>query len=601
LSIATSEPIITARSLSFSYNAQSQHPIHALKAIDLDVHRGEYLVVIGHNGSGKSTLAKHFNALLRPTGGEVRVNGLDTGDRANTLAVRRAVGMVFQVPDNQIVATVVEEDVAFGPENLGVPSGELRERVDGALELVGMTEYRHRQPHRLSAGQKQRVAIAGVMAMKPEVLVLDEATALLDPEGRREVLAAVRRLNGEGVTIVAITHFMEEAAEGDRVIVLEEGRIAMEGTPREVFARVDELRALQLDVPQITELAYTLSQRDATLPANLLTVDELADAVVRFCNLPTGGVNQAIPERPHEWPDAPPDQPLSSHWKDEPLVQVHDLHHSYLRGTPLEAPALKGVSLEVYEGEAVGLIGRTGSGKSTLVQHLNGLLRPREAGRVRVAGHDLSDPSVDVRRIRQRIGLVFQHPEQQLFERLVGDDVAFGLKKLGMAREERRERVRWAMEAVGLDFQTFKDRHTFSLSGGEMRKAALAGVLALRPEMLILDESSSGLDPRSRGELLDHLLKLHREEGLTLVFVSPSMEDVAELVDRVYVLDEGRVVLGGPVREVFGQPDALRRHGLGVPQVTQVAQELRRRGIAVEGVPLTVAEGVDALWKTLNS
>ncbi len=185
MSIATSEPIITARSLSFSYNAQSQHPIHALKAIDLDVHRGEYLVVIGHNGSGKSTLAKHFNALLRPTGGEVRVKGLDTGDRANTLAVRRAVGMVFQVPDNQIVATVVEEDVAFGPENLGVPSGELRERVDGALELVGMTEYRHRQPHRLSAGQKQRVAIAGVMAMKPEVLVLDEATALLDPEGRR--------------------------------------------------------------------------------------------------------------------------------------------------------------------------------------------------------------------------------------------------------------------------------------------------------------------------------------------------------------------------------------------------------------------------------
>jgi energy-coupling factor transport system ATP-binding protein len=204
LPIATREPIITARSLSFSYNPQSQHPIHALKGIELDVHRGEYLVVIGHNGSGKSTLAKHFNALLRPTGGEVCVKGLDTRDRANTLAVRRAVGMVFQVPDNQIVATVVEEDVAFGPENLGVPGSELRERVDGALDLVGMTEYRHRQAHRLSAGQKQRVAIAGVMAMKPEVLVLDEAAALLDPEGRRDVLAAVRKLNGDGVTIVAI-------------------------------------------------------------------------------------------------------------------------------------------------------------------------------------------------------------------------------------------------------------------------------------------------------------------------------------------------------------------------------------------------------------
>jgi energy-coupling factor transport system ATP-binding protein len=601
LSIATSEPIITARSLSFSYNPQSQHPIHALKGIQLEVHRGEYLVVIGHNGSGKSTLAKHFNALLRPTGGEVRVKGLDTHDRANTLAVRRAVGMVFQVPDNQIVATVVEEDVAFGPENLGVPNGELRERVDGALELVGMTEYRHRQPHRLSAGQKQRVAIAGVMAMRPEVLVLDEATALLDPEGRRDVLAAVRTLNGEGVTVVAITHFMEEAAQGDRVIVLEEGRIAMEGSPREVFTRVEELRALQLDVPQITELAYSLNQRDPALPPDLLTSGELVDTVVRIWNPSTGGVSQMLSETLSELLEAPSSRPLPNRPEGEPLIQVRDLHHTYLRGTPLEAPALHGVNLEVYKGEAVGLIGRTGSGKSTVVQHLNGLLRPREADRVRVDGHDLSDPSVDVRRIRQRVGLVFQHPEQQLFERLVGDDVAFGLKKLGMAREERRERVRWAMDAVGLDFQTFKDRYTFSLSGGEMRKAALAGVLALRPEVLILDESTSGLDPRSRREVLERLMALRRDEGLTLVFVSPSMEDVAELVDRVYVLDEGRVMLNGPVREVFAQPEALRRHGLGTPLVTEVAHELRRRGVAVEGVPLTVAEGVEAIWKTLNS
>jgi energy-coupling factor transporter ATPase len=600
LSIVTSEPVIAARSLSFSYNPQSQHPIHALKGIDLEVYPGEYLVVIGHNGSGKSTLAKHFNALLRPTDGEVHVKGLDTQDRANTLAVRRAVGMVFQVPDNQIVATVVEEDVAFGPENLGVPNGELRERVDGALELVGMAEYRHRQPHRLSAGQKQRVAIAGVMAMKPEVLVLDEATALLDPEGRRDVLAAVRTLNGEGVTVVAITHFMEEAAEGDRVIVLEEGCIAMQGSPREVFARVDELRALQLDVPQITELAYTLNQRDPTVPPDLLTTGELVDAIVRICSSPTDGVSQIHRETPSELPDVPPSQPRSNLRESEPLIQVRDLHHIYLRGTPLEAPALHGVNMEVYKGEAVGLIGRTGSGKSTLVQHLNGLLRPREQGRVNMDGQDLSDRSVDVRRIRQRVGLVFQHPEQQLFERLVGDDVAFGLKKLGMDRDERRERVRWAMEAVGLGFEEFKDRYTFSLSGGEMRKAALAGVLALRPEVLILDESTSGLDPRSRHEVLERLLALRRDEGLTLVFVSPSMEDVAEVVDRIYVLDEGRVVLNGPVREVFAQPEALRRHGLGTPLVTEVAHELRHRGVAVEGVPLTVAEGVEAIWKTLS-
>jgi len=286
---------------------------------------------------------------------------------------------------------------------------------------------------------------------------------------------------------------------------------------------------------------------------------------------------------------------------EQPLIQVRDLHYTYLRGTPLKTVALQSVSLEIYNGEAVGLIGRAGSGKSTLVQHFNGLLRPREPGRVRVDGHDLSDPRVDVRRIRQKVGLVFQYPEQQLFERLVGDDIAFGLKKLGMAREQRRERVRWAMEAVGLDFEAFKDRYTFSLSGGEMRKAALAGVLALQPEVLVLDESTTGLDPRSRRELLDRLLALHREQGLTLVFVSPSMEDVAELVARVYVLDEGRVALSGPVRQVFAQAEVLRRHGLDVPQVTQVAHELRRRGIAVEGVPLTVAEGAEVTWKILNS
>ena len=267
LSIATGEPIITVRGLSFSYHLQSQHPIPALKGIDLDVRSGEYLVILGHNGSGKSTLAKHFNALLHPTAGEVRVKGLDTRSLANTLAVRRVVGMVFQVPDNQIVATVVEEDVAFGPENLGLPDDELHRRVAWALELVGMADFRHRQPHRLSGGQKQRVALAGVMAMKPEVLVLDEATALLDPEGRRDVLATVRTLNDEGVTVVAITHFMDEAAEGDRLVVLENGRIAIEGAPREVFARVDELRALQLDVPQVTDLAYTLESTRSHIPA----------------------------------------------------------------------------------------------------------------------------------------------------------------------------------------------------------------------------------------------------------------------------------------------------------------------------------------------
>ena len=243
--------------------------------------RGEYIVIVGHNGSGKSTLARHFNALLRPTRGDVWVDGMNTRYQQCTPRIRAAVGMVFQIPDNQIVATVVEEDVAFGPANLGVPEQELRARVDWALKVVDMDAYRKRAPHLLSAGQKQRVAIAGAMALKPQVLVLDESTSMLDPAGREEVLKAVRYLNHEGTTIVAITHFMHEAVEAERVIVMETGRIVSQGTPRRVFSQVETLREMHLDVPQVTELAYELHRRDPSFPADLLTVDELRQEVTR--------------------------------------------------------------------------------------------------------------------------------------------------------------------------------------------------------------------------------------------------------------------------------------------------------------------------------
>lgn len=284
-----------------------------------------------------------------------------------------------------------------------------------------------------------------------------------------------------------------------------------------------------------------------------------------------------------------------------PLIQVNDLHHVYLRGTPLEVTALKGVTMEIREGESVGIIGRTGAGKSTIVQHFNGLVRPRQPNKVIINGQDMSDPTVKVKAIRQEIGLVFQHPEQQLFERLVGDDIAFGPKKLGMSREERRERVRWAMQMVGLDFDKFKDRFTFSLSGGEARKVAIAGVLALQPKALILDESTTGVDPRGRKELLARVLDLKRKHGMTLIFVSPNMEEVASMVDRVYVIDDGRTVMSGATREIFDRPDELAKHGLGVPQVTTVAHRLREHNLPISRIPLTVAESEEDVWKILNS
>ncbi|HSJ56179.1 MAG TPA: energy-coupling factor transporter ATPase [Anaerolineae bacterium] len=285
MSVSLPEPIVAVRALHHTYGPASARPIHALQGIDLDVYPGDYLVIVGHNGSGKSTLARHLNALLRPTAGEVRVAGLDTRDPAHELAIRSTVGIVFQVPDNQIVATVVEEDVAFGPENLGVPRDELLARVDWALDVVDLQAERRRAPHRLSAGQKQRVAIAGVLAMRPAVLVLDEATAMLDPEARAAVLRTVRALNDQGVTVIAITHFMDEAVHGSRVAVMDAGRVVLQGTPREVFSHFRRLRDLGLDVPQVTELAHALRERVPDFAADLLTVDELAAEIVRHVRL----------------------------------------------------------------------------------------------------------------------------------------------------------------------------------------------------------------------------------------------------------------------------------------------------------------------------
>ncbi len=272
-----SEPILKTENLTFRYTTQEGVAPTVLDGVSLSVRSGEFVAVLGHNGSGKSTLAKHFNAILLPTSGKVYVDGMDTCDEELLLDIRRRVGMVFQNPDNQIVASVVEEDVAFGPENLGVPSEEIRARVDSALAAVGMTDYARHAPHLLSGGQKQRVAIAGVLAMRPECIVLDEPTAMLDPAGRREVLDTVKRLNREqGITVVLITHHMDEAAQADRLIVMHDGHIMADDSPEQVFQNVDGLRSLGLEVPEPVALLYELRQAGVDVPLTALTVDECA-------------------------------------------------------------------------------------------------------------------------------------------------------------------------------------------------------------------------------------------------------------------------------------------------------------------------------------
>lgn len=274
--------MIECKNVVYKYDNDNESGI-AVDGVSFDIKKGEFVVILGRNGSGKSTIAKHMNALLLPSGGKVYVDGLDTQEAANVWNIRNSAGMVFQNPDNQIVATIVEEDVAFGPENMGVEPGEIRKRVDESLKRVNMYDYRKHAPHLLSGGQKQRVAIAGILAMRPKCIILDEPTAMLDPSGRKEVIKTIKELNSEfGITIVLITHFMEEAAQADRIIVMDKGKVIMEGTPREIFSKVETMKSIGLDVPQMTELSYELNKSGVNINTEILTIDEMVNALCQL-------------------------------------------------------------------------------------------------------------------------------------------------------------------------------------------------------------------------------------------------------------------------------------------------------------------------------
>jgi len=586
--------LIEIRNLRHVYNPGTPEEVVALDGISLGIRQGEFVAIVGANGSGKSTLAKHLNALLLPTEGEVFVAGRDTRRPEYLWEIRQQVGMVFQNPDNQIVATVVEEDVAFGPENLGLPPEEIRRRVEEALQAVHLADLRRHEPHLLSGGQKQRVAIAGILAMRPRCIVLDEATSMLDPQGQQEVLATIRRLNEEGITVVFITHSMDEAALADRVLVMDRGRVVLDGPPREVFSRPAELRRLHLNVPQAVQLAELLRKEGLSIPPGIVTPGELVEAIWSRIPRPAAVRN----------PD-PGRFPSKGSWETvrgdgQAVITCEDVHYIYLRGTPMEAVALRGVNLRIPAGEAIGIIGPTGSGKSTLIQHFNGLLRPT-AGRIWVDSMELPTRGTALRELRQKVGLVFQYPEHQLFEETVYDDVAFGPRNMGLDEGEVSRRVRQALELVGLDPDRFGRRSPFSLSEGEMRRAAIAGVLAMAPRVLVLDEPTAGLDPRGREEILAHLQALRSGKEVTVVVVSHSIDEISSLAGRVAVLHQGQVYLEGTTREVFSQGKRLAAIGLRVPVVAEVLEQLRERGLPVRTDVLTVEEAKETILEGLQA
>ena len=563
----------------------------AIDEVDLEIEKGQFIAILGHNGSGKSTFAKHINALLIPGGGTMWVGGRDTKDEDELWNIRQSAGMVFQNPDNQIIATVVEEDVGFGPENLGVPSKEIWKRVEDALEKVGMLEYRYSSPNKLSGGQKQRVAIAGVVAMRPECIVLDEPTAMLDPNGRKEVIRTVRDLQRqEKVTVILITHYMEEVTDADYIYVMDKGKVVMQGNPTQIFSQVDLLKHYRLDVPQATAVADALIKKGFPVSAGTLTRQKLCQEVCVLAKERGVLQNSLPPEVVKDHARTRPD--------GEPILSLCGLNYVYSPGTAYEKQAMKDVNLDIWQGEFIGIIGHTGSGKSTLIQHLDGLIRAT-GGELYFDGENIYKEGYSMKALRQQVGLVFQYPEHQLFEADVLSDVCFGPKNQGLSEEECKKRAKEALEMVGFP-ESLYNASPFDLSGGQKRRAAIAGVLAMRPKVLVLDEPTAGLDPKGRDDILDQIALLQKTTHMTVILVSHSMEDVAKYVDRIIVMNHGEKIFDDTPKQVFRHYKRLEEVGLAAPEVTYLMHELREAGVPVSTDITLVEEAADEIERVLK-
>ena len=570
------QKLIDIKNVTFEYfrrdeDGNVESMIEALKDVSLDVEKGQFVAILGRNGSGKSTLAKHINALLFPSEGEVIVDGMDTEDGELRLKIRQTAGMVFQNPDNQIVGNLVEEDIAFGPENLGIPTADIWNRVDEALDKTGMEAFRNQSPNHLSGGQKQRVAIAGVLAMHPKCIIFDESTAMLDPQGRRNIIDVARELQQEyGITILLITHHMDEVLAADHVFVMKDGRIMGQGTPMEIFAQHKLLEECGLRLPVLYQYLDFLEQEqiiDAVAYRNIHNVEDLITVMTRRYQKEqadqTGFPNDLIGE-------------IQVERNAGEGILLNHVRYVYNKGFADERTALNDVNLHITKGEFVAVIGHTGSGKSTLMQHLNGLYTATE-GTVYYNGQDIADHDFSIKQLRQKIGLVFQYPEYQLFAETVEKDVCFGPENMDISKVEAQKRAYEAIEAVGLP-DTIYDCSPLQLSGGQKRRVAIAGILAMQPDYLVLDEPTAGLDPYSAEKLLEMLKDLQVRQGIAIILVSHSMEEVAEYADRIVVMDQGKICFDEPTWKVFTRKQELEELGLAVPTGNQILNALKNVG-----------------------
>lgn len=566
-------PIIEMKDVSFSYGASSQA---ALDHVSLSVREGEFVGVIGPAGSGRSTLAAvlsgaiphHFHGQLY---GATYVQGLDTCE-ATLTDISSVVGSVLQDIDAQMVASVVEDEMLFGMENFGVPHDQIEQRLVQTLETVGIADLRHREIATLSGGQKQKVAIAAILAMDPRVLVLDEPTAALDPAATQLVYDTLRRINRErGVTVVVMEQKVAMLSEYcDRVMVMDAGKIVFSGAPHEVFAHGEELRRIGCDSPRVTRI-YNRLVADGVVSTGspCLNVSEAEQLIARALGgretAAAGSAKAAVVSEaalPASSPHAPAPRPKAEGAK--PAVSFEDVCFSYPGG----GASVQNLELAVYPGELVGVVGQNGAGKTTLTKLLNGLLKP-SSGVVTVAGLDTREAPVS--RIAAHVSTLFQNPDRQICRDTVLDEVAFGLVLTGTPQEEARERAQRVIERFGLP----AEEAPFSLSRGQRQKIALASVVVMEPEVIVLDEPTSGLDYRECMTVMETVSEM-AERGSAVIMVCHDMEVVSDFAERLVVMAQGRILGRGPTRQVFGEGDLMREASIAPPQVTELSERLAR-------------------------
>lgn len=618
---------------------------------------GSYTALIGRNGSGKSTLARHLNALLLPDSGKVRSFGIDSQDDTQLFELRRLVGMVFQNPDNQIIGTTVTEDMAFGPENLAIPPLEIAARIKRVLQLLHMEAYKDTAPSNLSGGQKQKLAVGGILVMEPQAVVLDEATSMLDPSMRRELLAFIRQLRlSKGLTIVNVTHHLDEILTADKVLVLQQGHLVRNYSPLDLFNDAALIRELKLSVPgeiallkvletvqgrelltlpdllpatvqkallqsaaallqaatdkgegallmqrlrgQMALLAQDEQELAARLAAKVKslmqvfaaagsvgaagaagaaeTVGDRVQGPVQASAVDKAACVQAVDKVPGvkaAKTSSVPESEQSAQAEPEPIIKVEHLTYRYEEQEKNTPPVLDDISFEVKRGEVLAIVGHSGSGKSTLIMHLNALLA-NKPGEVIIDGLDASVKS-NLLAIRRKVSLLFQYPEHQLFAENVYKDIAYGPTKLAYSPAQVDNMVNLAVTMLGFDKDVLQ-KSPFELSGGQMRKVAFAGIIAMWPEILVLDEPAAGLDDLGRKEMFNYI-KLLQSLGKTVVVVSHNMEDVAEFADRVLILQHGKVVKLAEPEVIFPDRDLLAANALEQPTFTACLQLLQAR------------------------